>query len=116
MYAASRIAHAVASRGPVYFHTDGQAIELARSLSAMPTIRPMLPMRISNSCLNIYQDSGVCPHFIFVLTVFVFLPNVKAEPCVCLARIVPSRSEEKARFVTSIRIGSSALLGLFFCL
>jgi hypothetical protein len=33
-----------------------------------------------------------------------------------LARIVPSRSEEKARFVTSIRIGSSALLGLFFCL
>ena len=95
MYAASRIAHAVASRGPLYFHTDGQASELASSLSAMPTIRPMLPMRISNSCLNRCRDSGARQHFIFVLTVFVFLPNVKAEGHGCLARIVPDRREEK---------------------
>ena len=40
-----------------------------------------------------------------------FLPNAQTEPFVCLAQIVPERSEEKARSVTSIRIGSSALLG-----
>ena len=45
------------------------------------------------------------------------LPNAQTEPCGCLARKVPSRSEEKALSVTSNRIGSSAWLGSFlFCL
>src|SRR5690606_14020717 len=43
-----------------------------------------------------------------------FLPNAETEPCGCLARKVPSRSEEKALSVTSNRIGSSASLGSFF--
>jgi hypothetical protein len=45
---------------------------------------------------------------------FHIVSNVKDQPCVCLARIVPDRREEKARFVTSIRIGCIALLGSFF--
>lgn len=38
------------------------------------------------------------------------LANAQTEPCGCLARKVPSRSEEKALSVTSNRIGSSAWL------
>ena len=41
------------------------------------------------------------------------LRNTQAEPDGCLARIVPVRSTEKARFVTSNRLGYVALLGLF---
>ena len=39
------------------------------------------------------------------------MPNAQTERFVCLARKVPPRSGEKALSVTSIRIGSSALLG-----
>ncbi len=43
-----------------------------------------------------------------------FLPNAQAQPADRLARIVPPRSGDKARFVTSGRLGCSVLLGLFF--
>ena len=52
--------------------------------------------------------------FRYQVRIDLHLPNVKDEPHGPLARIVPSRSEEKARFVTAVRVGSIALLGSFF--
>ena len=64
--------------------------------------------------LSLFDGLGILRVRGFFYQENVCMPNAQTEPCDCLARKVPSRSEEKALSVTSNRIGSSASLGSLF--